>query len=435
MPTFAELFNTVRSNATGQCDFRSCKTALFRAATNKLSKFKPLEVGSTNASPIQVLDFFSGAGGMSLGFAAVNYISPTFRFLAGCDIDAISAATYSKNFGTPTSCNDILAIAKTPASIREFLKQHLYDDAKPTILLGCAPCQGFSSHRKKHWDSQDDERNNLVIAFSRIVAEINPDVFVMENVPEFLSNRYWKYFSKACQMFSKAGYTVKQNVYNAAEFGVPQARFRSIVVGMKKEFLLPQGHYTAKEYKTVRTAIGGLPPLMSGGSDPSDTLHKAIAHKDSTIAVIKKVPHDGGNLPEGEGPQCLKNIKGFYDVYGRLSWDKPAITITHYARNPASGRYTHPVQDRGLTAREAARLQSFPDGFLFTGKSDDIYRQIGEAVPPLFSCGIAVDVLIEYLSSAPTTVQLDADAEKTNLPVTNSYSNVMRYINNARRKK
>jgi DNA (cytosine-5)-methyltransferase 1 len=134
------------------------------------------------------------------------------------------------------------------------------------------------------------------------------------------------------------------------------------------------------------------------------------------------------------GPECLGRVKGFYDVYGRLGWDMPAITITHYARNPASGRFTHPAQDRGLTAREAARLQSFPDGFRFEGKSDDIYRQIGEAVPPLLSCGIAADVMIEHLSKEPTPAQMTGGTDTIELPVVNSYSSVIAGIKNTRRR-
>ena len=125
------------------------------------------------------------------------------------------------------------------------------------------------------------------------------------------------------------------------------------------------------------------------------------------------------------GPACLDKTKGFSDVYGRLSWDKPAITITHYARNPASGRYTHPEQDRGLTAREAALLQSFPTGFEFTGKSDDVYRQVGEAVPPLLAAGVAVNVLIELISTVPTDEELKANPAPIEKPVSSSYSSVI----------
>lgn len=141
---------------------------------------------------------------------------------------------------------------------------------------------------------------------------------------------------------------------------------------MKHDFLLPVGFLSPGEYKTVRDAISNLPVVAAGVAPPNDPMHKSASHKQSTIDVIKQVPHNGGNRPIGVGPKCLDKIKGFSDVYGRLYWDKPSITITHYARNPASGRYTHPEQNRGLTAREAALLQSFPFGFEFTGKFDDI---------------------------------------------------------------
>jgi DNA (cytosine-5)-methyltransferase 1 len=397
--------------------------------------FESLNTGATAANPIQVLDFFSGAGGTSLGFAAINRIFPVFRFLGGCDIDSTSAATYGKNFGTPVINKDILKISDTIENIHSFLDSVHFDPNLPTILIGCAPCQGFSSYRKNRWNDEDDNRNNLVIAFSRIVSEVNPTVFIMENVPEFLSHRYWKYFSKARSAFLEAGYTVKQNIYNTAEFGVPQERFRSVIIGMKKEFLLPVGVYTPESYRTVRDAIATLSPVTAGEVSSNDWMHKAVGHKQSTLEIIRQVPHNGGNLPEGIGPECLSRVNGFSDVYGRLSWDKPSITITHYARNPASGRFTHPVQDRGLTAREAARLQSFPDNFVFEGKYDDIYRQIGEAVPPLLSCGIASNVLIELLSCEPKKAQLSAGIQAVDLPVSNSYSSVIAGIKNTRRRK
>lgn len=435
MDMLQKLLKKATLNAIGTNDYRDYKSALFAASEDALLMFEPLNTGSTAANPIQVLDFFSGAGGTSLGFAAINRIFPVFRFLGGCDINSISASTYSKNYGTPVINQDILKISHSIDSIHKFLESIHFDPTLPTVLIGCAPCQGFSSHRKKRWNDEDDNRNSLVLAFSRIVSVVNPTVFIMENVPEFLSNRYWDYFSKASTAFFEAGYNVKQNIYNAAEFGVPQERFRSIIIGMKKDFLLPKGIYSSDSYKTVRDAIGSLKPVNAGEISSDDWMHKAVAHKHSTLEIIRQVPHDGGNLPVGLGPQCLTRVKGFSDVYGRLSWDKPSITITHYARNPASGRFTHPVQDRGITAREAARLQSFPDGFVFEGKYDDIYRQIGEAVPPLLSCGIASDILIELLSCEPTKDQLDSGIQAIRLPVSNSYSSVIAGIKNTRRRK
>ncbi len=414
------LYNNSISN-----DFRSYTQELTLATQRSLCEFSPMNSLSYENNPIQLIDFFSGAGGTSLGFAALNSVIPAFKMLGGCDINEVSATTYSHNFGTPLIHEDIANLAFEDGKLDAFLEKIGYDSCMPTIIIGCAPCQGFSSHRKKHWNEEDDVRNSLVMAFAEIVKKVQPDVIIMENVPEFLSTRYWKYFSAAKKSYEENGYIVKESIYNAAAFGVPQERFRSIIIGMKKEFLLPEGYLQPSKYKTVRDAIAHLPAVAAGVASPDDMMHKSAAHKQSTIDVIKQVPHDGGNRPAGVGPECLDKIKGFSDVYGRLYWDKPSITITHYARNPASGRYTHPEQDRGLTAREAAILQSFPNGFEFCGKSDDIYRQIGEAVPPMLSSAIAANVLIEYLSVLPTKSELEDSPKSISKPVSSSYSSVI----------
>lgn len=410
----------------GKKDYRSLKKEIFNAVGKQVKAFKPVTQETNESHPIQVLDFFCGAGGTSLGFAALNEVVPAFKFLGGCDINAVSAATYSHNYGTPLINRDIIDLADDKEELRKLLYEIGYDPLKPTILIGCAPCQGFTSHRKKHWaDEDDDIRNNLVNVFAEIVNEIQPEVIVMENVPEFLSKKYWKHFAAAKKSYEASGYIVKESIYNAASFGVPQERFRSIVIGMKKEFLLPEGVLNPEQFKTVRDAIGDLPAVKAGVADPMDPMHKSADHRKSTLEVIRQVPHDGGNRPIGVGPQCLDKTKGFSDVYGRLYWDRPSITVTHYARNPASGRYTHPTQDRGLTAREAAELQSFPRGFEFEGSFDDIYRQIGEAVPPLFAAGVAVNVLVELISSIPSEQQIKDGVVSIESPVSDSYSSVI----------
>lgn len=417
----------------GAYDFRPHSKELTLAVQRALDGFTPINSSSYVNNPIQLIDFFSGAGGTSLGFAALNEVLPAFKMLGGCDINEMSATTYSHNFGTPLIHEDITRLAFEQGELESFLSRIGYDEAKPTVMIGCAPCQGFSSHRKKHWGSEDDVRNSLIMAFAEIVKRVHPDVIIMENVPEFLSSRYWKYFSAAKKCYEECGYVVKETIYNAAAFGVPQERFRSIVVGMKKEFVLPQGLLDESQYRTVRDAISHLPPVPAGVASPVDPMHKSASHKPSTIDVIRQVPHDGGNRPIGVGPKCLDKTRGFSDVYGRLFWDKPAITITHYARNPASGRYTHPEQDRGLTAREAAILQSFPNGFEFCGLSDDIYRQIGEAVPPMLSSAIAASILIELLSPLPTNEELRAGPKSIDAPVSSSYSSVIAGIKTRRR--
>lgn len=419
------LRKSVSEGRWGLQDYRSLKMKLLRCAQEKQTDFRPLRKKGYSNNPIQLIDFFCGAGGTSLGFASINEVVPAFHFLGGCDINKASAESYAKNFGTPVINRDIIELAEDEDKLQEFLDDIGFDRNMPTILIGCAPCQGFTSHRKKRWNEEDDTRNNLVNVFAKIVGYIKPVAFVMENVPEFLSNRYWKYFSAAKERYLSDGYIVKENIYNAASFGVPQERFRSIVIGMKKNFLLPEGYLAPNEYRTVREAIGRLNPVPAGVADPHDPMHKSASHKKTTIEVLAQVPHDGGNRPAGIGPACLDRTKGFSDTYGRLYWDRPSITITHYARNPASGRYTHPEQDRGLTAREAALLQSFPMGFEFTGKSDDIYRQIGEAVPPLFAAGIAANVLIELVSPEPTKDELEKSPSSIEEPVSSSYSSVI----------
>lgn len=422
---FTTLSETVANGKWGESDFRSIKRELTMSAQKAMQSFTPIRRETYNANPIQLIDFFCGAGGTSTGFSAINNIFPTFKFLGGCDINQISASTYSHNFGTPLINQDITEIAYIPGELEKLLAKIGYDPKLPTVLIGCAPCQGFTSHRKKHWDEEDDGRNTLILAFAEIVKKMQPDAIIMENVPEFMSHKYWKYFQTAKKKYEELGYIVKQNIYNAAAFGVPQDRFRTIVIGMKKDFLLPDTLLSPQEYITVRDAIGSLLPLQAGESDPNDPMHVAILHQKTTLDVIKQVPKDGGNRPRGIGPACLDRTKGFSDTYGRLHWDRPSITITAYARNPASGRFTHPDQDRVMTAREAATLQSFPHNFEFMGGSCDTFRQIGEAVPPLLAAGIAVSVLIELVSTEPTAEQVENSIPPINEPVSSSYSSVI----------
>ena len=414
----------VREN-WGNADLRSREQELVQAVQQIVFSFAPIQRSHTKGNPIQLLDLFCGAGGTSLGFASLNKIIPAFDLLGGCDINAVSAKTYAHNYGTPLLCEDITELAYEEGKLEALLERIGYSSDKPTVLIGCAPCQGFSSHRKKHWCEEEDTRNSLVLAFAKIVEKLRPDVVIMENVPEFLSKRYWNYFSAAKTHFEHCGYTVKQNIYNAAAFGVPQERFRAILIGMKKDFLLPSGYLRSGEYKTVRDAIGALVPVQAGVQALDDPMHKSAAHKESTMEVIRRVPRDGGSRPAGIGPSCLEKTSGFSDVYGRLYWDRPAITITHYARNPASGRYIHPEQDRGLTAREAARLQSFPDGFVFQGNFDDMYRQIGEAVPPQLAAALAAHLLVELISAEPTKKQQEESPVAITEPVSSSYSSVI----------
>jgi DNA (cytosine-5)-methyltransferase 1 len=149
------------------------------------------------------------------------------------------------------------------------------------------------------------------------------------------------------------------------------------------------------EFVTVRHAIGDLPPLAAGGQDPVDPMHVTSKHRPETVRLLRMIPKDGGSrraLPPGVGPACLQAVDGFRDVYGRLWWNKPAVAITARCRTPSCGRYSHPEQDRGLSVREAGLLQGFPRDYFFEGPFDDKFKQIGNAVSPIFSRALAMHI-------------------------------------------
>ncbi|MCC8117779.1 MAG: DNA cytosine methyltransferase [Bacteroidales bacterium] len=335
-----------------------------------------------------MVDFFCGCGGTSLGFATI----PSFyKILCGIDINPTVLKSFQHNFRCKTLCKDVRDIKD--CDLEEIKKVIKGTSSHPLIVVGCAPCQGFSAHRKKDYGKPEDNRNSLIKTFSEIALSLSPDYVVMENVQEVLNGKYRYHYEEAKTVFTKAGYFVTQKIYNAAAFGVPQARVRAIIVASKQPFELPSEVLMPNDYRTVRDAIGNLP--KANNPDSKDSYHFSSKHKQSTIDVIASVPKDGGSRPPHVGPKCLDKVKGFYDVYGRLSWDKPSVTLTKTSRNPASGRFSHPEENRGITLREAARIQSFPDSFIFEGGSSEKYEQVGEAVPPLLSLAIATKIYID----------------------------------------
>ena len=200
-----------------------------------LSQWKPGKI--TVKQPIaQVIDMFCGCGGMSLGFAAIAKATGAFRLIGGVDVNEVSLRTYEHNYGVPARKVDVRDLANSDESLSSFLESLPdYDQELPTVLIGCAPCQGFTAHRKKNWD-QPDTRNGLVEAFADVAVSMQPDCVIMENVPELLSGRYWKHFEYLRDRLIGAGYTVKQAIHSAAEHGAPQDRFRALIIAMKVDF-------------------------------------------------------------------------------------------------------------------------------------------------------------------------------------------------------
>mgnify|MGYP001177782094 CR=1 FL=1 len=386
------------------------------------------------SGPIDVIDMFSGCGGMSTGFLSVNGEVPSFRLVGAVDIDKVANQTYELNLGVKPFHADIGELARRPKLLAETIGRVRPDPTRPLVLIGCAPCQGFSSHRNEAGSS--DPRNSLFVDFARIAAKLKPAAVVVENVPELLTDRYWPFVTRAREILEKAGYFVHVGVHNMAEFGVPQERFRALMLAMPRKFKPPTRLLPRSEFRTVRDAIGALPPVQAGERDPGDPMHYTAGHKQSTLETIMAVPPDGGSRPDHVGPECLRRAKErngravYEDVYGRLFWDRPAITITAYARNPASGRYVHPEQHRGLSVREAALLQSFPDDYQFAGSLDERFRQIGNAVPPAFAAHLASHVLRELQSQE----DVDTFDEGITAPVGPSFSRLIPSLKAGHRK-
>lgn len=381
-----------------------------------------------DGSAIDIVDIFSGPGGMSAGFRAVSSLVPSYRLAFALDVDELANRTYMGNLSLKPLGGDVRLLEKD-RTMFERLAGSLRP-RNPLVLIGCAPCQGFSSYRK---DGTGDCRNTLMAAFARLAVRLDPQFIVMENVPELLAARYWPFFLSARRILSRAGYLVRARIYNMAEFGIPQERFRAVIVASKRPFSMPTGFLDRTNFKTVRQAIGHLPAIEPGERIDGYPMHFTARHRPSTIRTIRKVPKNGGSRPFDAGPESLRRAfyrqgkEAFEDIYGRLRWDRSSITITHYSRNPASGRFVHPEQDRGLSALEAALLQGFPDRYWFEGSLDDKFRQIGDAVPPRFSAYIAAHLLGEMFSPHTPPNSPEGDVLR---PVGESFSRMIAGLKN-----
>jgi len=334
---------------------------------------------------LKFFDVFCGAGGTSLGLKAAG-----LKPVAGLDISPICAKTYRSNFRIKVYVMDAFN-----SNFTEILK-----DIDADVLVGCPPCQGFS-RLKVSRGAQNDPRNGLVEVFAKAVSIMKPTYVLFENVPRVEKHPGFK---KLISVLEELGYNYIYGKLNAADYGVPQRRIRLVLVaGPSRVELPPPGHGKPgspkvrrgdlKPWRTVREAIGDLPPVEHGETHPDDRLHSAKRLPDHWLRLIRAIPKNGGTRLDAPMDLWLPTHKKkrrdgqfvYPDVFGRLHWDKPAPTITTGFTDPSKGRYVHPEQDRGLTLREGARLQTFPDDFKFHGSYTQIARQIGEAFPPLLA--------------------------------------------------
>jgi len=334
---------------------------------------------------VGVVDFFSGCGGASTGFAAASVPGATIEIVSGVDFDQAACATFTRAHDKPAHCEDIRELLSNPRKMQGLIDEWALERYDKVIFIGCAPCQGFAAHTRT--SDRKDPRRHLFVMFAELAARLQPDGIFMENVPDIFSKKHWPFFSAGRDALSGAGYTLRSQIYNFAGFGLPQERFRAVMLALRSPFEMPAPPIEPSDFRTVRESIGQLPSLRPGEVAPFDAMHRTSNHRPATVDIIRQVPPNGGSRPIGVGPKCLDRARekhgGYTDVYGRLAWDKPSVTITSRCRTPSCGRFAHPEQHRGLSVREAALLQGFPKDFVFEGNFDEKFKQIGNAVPPL----------------------------------------------------
>lgn len=338
-----------------------------------------------------VIDLFCGCGGASLGLKLEGH-----RVVGAVDVDPIACKAFSDNLDLEPLCRDIRFLTG-----EKLLESYGLGKGDVDIVIGCPPCQGFSSLRQTRYPTGEDDRKELVAIFVKRIHEIQPKAVIFENVPGISRKKGIKYLNRFLSEMEEKGYKTVWKSINMADYGVPQFRKRVITLCVKDvdsplTFPCPTHSNTdeieadLKPWRTVRDAIGNLPPLKPGESHLGIPNHVARNHTSKVLEIIRNVPKDGGSrrdLPENLWLPCHLKLKenksgGAESVYGRLAWDKPAPTITCRCTTPSSGRFIHPEQDRAITPREAACLQSFPDDFTFPDNFTQSERLIGNAVPP-----------------------------------------------------
>ncbi|HPM31314.1 MAG TPA: DNA cytosine methyltransferase, partial [Chryseolinea sp.] len=304
-----------------------------------------------------VTDVFCGVGGLTHGF-----VLEKFKVDAGIDFDASCKYAFEKNNKSKFIHKDVTELGAS--ELRSYFTR-----GKMKILVGCAPCQPFSVYNKKSENEtvkqRSDKKWKLLYSFGDLIEKVKPEIVSMENVPLLVKFNKGKVFTDFLKRLKNNGYSVSWEIVNAQDYDVPQRRKRLILLASKLgEIKLIEKTVVGKNYKTVRQAIGHLPPIEDGIAHPSDRLHRArkLSELNKKRIIATK---EGGFWRDWDKSlwlECHKKQQGkdFNSVYGRMKWDDVAPTMTTYCTGLSNGRFGHPEQDRAITLREAALLQSFP---------------------------------------------------------------------------
>lgn len=349
---------------------------------SKSKKAIPKQTAAEKEFVGEVVDLFCGVGAISHGFHRAN-----FQIKAGYDLDANCKYAFETNNSARFHERDVSAL--TGDEVRNHFSGKL-----PSVLVGCAPCQPFSTYKQRY---AEDPQWDLVPRFAEIAVECAPDYISMENVPRLLEYKEGAVFGSFKKTLEAAGYTVWFNVVSAEECGVPQTRRRLVVIATKNGGLASPELW-ATSALTVRETIAHLPKLKAGEACQTDPLHKASSLSSTNLKRIRASTPGGTwrDWPVELVAECHRRSSGrtYPSVYGRMEWDKPSPTITTQAFGFGNGRFGHPEQDRAISLREAAILQSFPEDYKFLppGKSasmKEVGRWIGNAVPVRLAEAIA----------------------------------------------
>jgi DNA (cytosine-5)-methyltransferase 1 len=339
---------------------------------------------------ITAIDLFCGAGGLTYGLEHRG-----IRVAVGVDLDPQCEYPYTENTQSKFLHADVAEI--DPAILKPYIKEGSF-----SVLVGCAPCQPFSTYTQGM--KIRDSRWSLLSEFERIALNLKPDVISMENVPQLARHEIYDTFINSLK---SAGYHVSENIVECKLYGVPQTRKRLVILASRFgeiSFIRPTNESDDQRI-TVRHAIGDLPPLKAGEHNMKDRLHRASGMSEKNLKRIAASMPGGTwkDWDKGLRTKChLKESGRHYGgVYGRMEWDHPAPTITTQSFGFGSGRFGHPEQDRALTLREAAILQTFPRHYKFVSPKDPISfkgvgKLIGNAVPVKLGSAIGKSI-VEHL--------------------------------------